>query len=423
MKGKRLTKLLALLVAALMAVFVSLPAMADGTSNTYTSTNGTVAGTTTTFKKYLVVRAGETNPDVTFSFTVSVPDSNNNEITTAGSEELQVKPGVGTPVVSTAQFDDGEANLAKDNNVLDPTEVSFTDYTYGVKDVTVDFSSVTFTEPGVYRYYITENDNNTAFGIDSVAVRTLDVYIEDNGSGKLQVAGYVMYKGQITDNPKKDKASTKNIDDVPNGAEAGEKSNKFINTYPTNSLTINKTVTGNQGSKDKYFKFTIKASSSNLVATAQYPISGLDANPVDNSANSYAASDMKTQNNITYLTGTQLTTGYEVYLQHNDVVKISGLPIGCTYTITETQEEYTPSWKIVRDAAPTVEITSGATNVATDVDPSFPENTTVSFTNEKTGVIPTGVIVSAAGLLVVGVIAIIGFVFFGTRSKRRYEED
>ena len=80
MKGKRLTKLLALLVAALMAVFVSLPAMADGTSNTYTSTNGTVAGTTTTFKKYLVVRAGETNPDVTFSFTVSVPDSNNNEI-------------------------------------------------------------------------------------------------------------------------------------------------------------------------------------------------------------------------------------------------------------------------------------------------------------------------------------------------------
>lgn len=419
MKGKRLTKLLALLVAALMAVFVSLPAMADGTSNTYTSTDGTVAGTTTEFQKYLVVRAGETNPEVTFSFTVSVPDSNNNEITTAGNGELQVKPGVGTPTVSTAHFNASEADEPKDDNVLAPSEVSFTDYTYGVKDVTVDFSTVTFTEPGVYRYYITENDNNTAFGIDSVAVRTLDVYIEDNGSGKLQVAGYVMYKEKLTVNPKKDKTS----DGVPNGAEAGVKSTKFINTYPTNSLTINKTVTGNQGSKDKYFKFTITAASSNLVATAQYPISGLDANPAENGANAYAVSDMKTQNNITYLTGAQLTAGYDVYLQHNDVVKISGLPIGCTYTITETQEEYTPSWKIVRDAAPTVEITSGATNEATDVDPSFPENTTVLFQNEKTGVIPTGVIVSAAGLLVVGVIAIIGFVFFGTRSKRRYEED
>ncbi len=45
------------------------------------------------------------------------------------------------------------------------------------------------------------------------------------------------------------------------------------------------------------------------------------------------------------------------------------------------------------------------------------------FTNTREGVIPTGVILSVAGLLVVGIIAVIGFVFFGIRSKRRYDED
>ena len=50
-------------------------------------------------------------------------------------------------------------------------------------------------------------------------------------------------------------------------------------------------------------------------------------------------------------------------------------------------------------------------------------NVKVGFINDKDGTIPTGVILSVAGLLVVGIIAVIGFVFFGIRSKRRYEED
>nr|MCR5544107.1 hypothetical protein [Eubacterium sp.] len=45
------------------------------------------------------------------------------------------------------------------------------------------------------------------------------------------------------------------------------------------------------------------------------------------------------------------------------------------------------------------------------------------FKNVKNGTIPTGIIISLSGLIVVGIIAVIGFVFFGTRSRRRYEED
>ena len=59
----------------------------------------------------------------------------------------------------------------------------------------------------------------------------------------------------------------------------------------------------------------------------------------------------------------------------------------------------------------------------TDTTTGITEDTTLAYTNTKDGVIPTGIILSVAGLLVVGLIAVIGFVFFGIRSKRRYDED
>ena len=47
----------------------------------------------------------------------------------------------------------------------------------------------------------------------------------------------------------------------------------------------------------------------------------------------------------------------------------------------------------------------------------------MEFTNDKHGTIPTGVLLSATGLIVVGLIVVVGVVFFGIRSKKRYEED
>lgn len=407
MKGRKKTKLLALIVAVIMCVFVSIPAMADSTSTTYTA----IPGTTFEFQKYLVVRAGETNPAVTFSFAKSIPAND----VGATDTTLDVKKGVDPDdvAVGTAQFAAGAASTAKGTTDLTPL---FTDYTYGVVDVTVDFTAVSFAEPGVYRYYITENNNNPSFGIDTTPTRTIDVYIIDN-NGALAVGGYVMYEGEITAAPKKEATDP---GETPNGAEAGTKSSMFVNTYPTNSLTITKTVTGNQGSKDKYFKFTVLIGDVDLVDTAHYAITGHDKNPVNNDATTYSDSELA-ENNKDYLTGAQLEAGYAIYLQNGDSVSIAGLPIGCKYTITETKEEYSVSTVTTRDAAPTTTVASGTSNVVTES--NFTENTTVAYTNEKTGAIPTGVILSVAGLLVVGVVAIIGFVFFGVHSRRRYEED
>ena len=67
MKERRLTKIKVSLVALLVAIFMSLPVLADGVNNQYTP----IPGTTTKLKKYLVVRKGETNPAVKFEFEVN----------------------------------------------------------------------------------------------------------------------------------------------------------------------------------------------------------------------------------------------------------------------------------------------------------------------------------------------------------------
>ena len=58
-----------------------------------------------------------------------------------------------------------------------------------------------------------------------------------------------------------------------------------------------------------------------------------------------------------------------------------------------------------------------------DTDLGIKGNTTLTFTNTKQGVIPTGIILSAAGLIVVAILVVAGVVFFGVRSRRKYEEE
>lgn len=431
-KKNSFVKAAALLAAVVMTVFIGISAMAAGTASRYDP----ISGTTMKFTKYLVVRKGETNPAVTFEFEVSVPETEVADTATT----LGVIPGPdkANVVVGSASFTAGEANTAAndESDGVDRTNgavaafVESGGYTYATKDVNIDFTAVSFEEPGVYRYYITEKANaDSAFGIDPVSVRTVDVYIieDPDNAGKLKIGAYIMYKGKVTAAPNMNATAAETA--KPNGAEpeGAVKTDKFTNTYPTNRLTLKKTVKGNQGSRDKYFKFNVKVESDAIVDTAHYAVSGLDNPETINKATVYTAADFennKPNNGEGYLTGRQLKDGYDIYLQHGDAVEIYGIPVGSAYTITETSENYKPSWTIVRDADTSTNIASGSDEIAKETGNTiFTDNTTVTFTNEKSGVIPTGIIASVAGLLVAGVIAGIGFLFFGTRSKRRYEDE
>ena len=130
---------------------------------------------------------------------------------------------------------------------------------YATKQVTVSFSGITFSEPGIYRYIISETASaaHAAAGLmhDNDTDRVLDVYVVDN-NGALEVAGYVMHKNDEDVNIN---ATMGPADVATAGAALDDKTDGFTNELNSTDLKITKQVTGNQASRDKYFELTITA--------------------------------------------------------------------------------------------------------------------------------------------------------------------
>jgi pilin isopeptide linkage protein len=198
----------------------------------------------------------------------------------------------------------------------------------------LDFTECGFTEPGIYRYVITE-DNPDQDGVtyDPTLTRTIDVYVEDatytpytsgtagETQNKLRIAGYVMYKGTVADAPAKpgtaNPGTASKLEDglantakgdngaiygTPNGYEVSgtTKSEGFKNTYVTHELTFSKEVTGNQASKDKFFKFKLEIK--NVVKDSLFDVDITNAeSSVPADVNSATQSDYKGKKNAAKL--------------------------------------------------------------------------------------------------------------------------
>lgn len=354
--------------------------------------------------KYLVITGNVAIPDASFDYEITYPEStdpNTKAYINATATNPVVYPGnvasetnrvkVSTTTNTTAVDDintlsfssadtakDGPLTVQTNNNVFAGNSkgsaddvVIAADQKYVTKTVTLDFSALTFTEPGVYRFWLQEKpyshnpaslSNDTQVETNTHSTwRTIDVYVVDddsyvNGStyttGEsitgLAIQGVVMYEGKLEDNDKPKSSidwtfniennsvepldenntlpqstatnivevqwvdgedtydydstqkkwkknatlsTTELVDTVPDGAtatgvagtfkenydakynaqkkayeekmkenttEAGEKNVAYVNQIELHNLTVKKTVTGNQGSKDKYFKFTIE---------------------------------------------------------------------------------------------------------------------------------------------------------------------
>lgn len=390
------------MAASLAGVMLTAPCMAFAEQE-YTP----VPGTTTQITKYLVVDGDSNVPAATFSFTAAPGAA-----VEPGEGTVEVLPGVGTVTVSNAEFSAGQQTTPGDegDGITDDSGKKYAQAT-----TTVDLSGASFTEPGVYRYVITEAasaDNTGRFTIDEETKRTLDVYVKDQ-EGTLAVEGYVLYEGEVTDAPKQ--AADPEAEAPNNGAEAGTKSIGFVNTYNTCDLTFGKTVTGNQGSKDKYFKFTltINGAGAGTIVNIDNTSGKLIAAPEKSDATKYEAAVMAEANGVTTLTADASgKIEHDFYLSHGNEVKLTGLPLGVTYTITETEEDYTPSATVTGD-------TDGATasgNTVSDAT-ALTEDTTVAFTNDRTGVLPTGIAMSIVPGIAIVALAVVGIVLLG-RKKR-----
>ena len=278
MKGKRKEKgkkrrlygikTVAVIVATVMAVSsTAVPAFAATTP---------VAGTkTTTFDKYLVMKKNANVPNAEFTYSITAPsDTEMNSLPNpedTNKTNLTVKKGIGTPTVSSTKFKAGDttfdsaqvARTNKDSKTYDDKkadQVSVGDgYKYAKHESTVDFSGVTFSEPGVYRYKIAENvpeEKERGIAYDP-SLRYLDVYVESDNDGNLSIKGYVFH----TMNAVQPKGSKNSQGEYDTSSNPEGKNHGFTNLYITKDLTLTKTVTGNQGFRDQYFKFHVDITS------------------------------------------------------------------------------------------------------------------------------------------------------------------
>lgn len=406
---KRTRFLAGLAALALAGAAMSAVPFGASAATSYAAARADGSVETTDFTKYLVLDKNTSVQPASYTFTIT--GAAGAAIPTGETGVLEVLAGVGSPTIGEASFavaDNTSAVLESADNV--PADVVFTtpddknDEKYVSKTVSIDFSNVTFTEPGVYRYTIAENGTGE--------VRTLDVYVEDAGTtvddgadaGKpqLKIAGYVMYPGEKSDNPPAD-------GNVP----AAQKSNSITNHFDSYSLSVGKKVQGNQGSKDKYFKFTV--SITNVAAGAVFPVGGnADASITANAATTYS-----TGTNATSLTAGADGVSADFYLQDGQYIVISGLPDEAHYEVTEAAEDYTAA-----AVSSTNTFAIGSVTFDDDVSGDInADDVQTGFINTREGTIPTGVVMAVAGPAAVGLVLVAGIAFLTIRSRRRDAEE
>ena len=437
MRNKRLIATIASLVMVTSAMStVSLNASAYG--------NASAENTTFSFNKYLVVDKNANVPNVDFTFTIA-PDEDADTVHLTNNK-VELYQGI-----SGATFTDGTASFTTNStttaggtaavftgNTNAETNITITSDTskkYATDGLTVSFADVVFPESGIYRYKVTEADPTGAFTAETETDRTLDVYVEDV-DGTLGIMGYVLYDKVITDVPTNYTTAEEatagigyNTAEVKGDNATGKKSSGFVNAYATHNLTFGKEVTGNQGSKDKYFEYTVTISGATpndkYEVCVNQNIDGIIGNAdIEVIANNATTVDGE---NVTSLTvGADGTITQKFYLHDGQYITICGLGEGVKYEITENAEDYTSKEGIAQNVSSLnwdgeegfdalSDAVTNNTGITTDV--------YTGFTNDRSGTIPTGILLSVAAPATVGIVAVGGIAYLLLKNKRREDEE
>ena len=464
---KKISKIMAMMLALFMVLSLAAPAKADNYNGT---TDNRAKGGETTIKKYLVMKKDAVVPNVEYTYTVSSP-STVDDNTEMDKPAVYIQGTDTTPVVYKGVKPNAvkvstttETTAAPKENTLEFTSADKTQdgllegvataeekYVVDASNnpywITLDFSDIYFAEPGVYRYWLSESDEllttiTNDYGVTTDRLwRTIDVYVVDN-AGKLKVEEYVWYEGKLEGNEtpslKADYSSLQSetwtdgsdvyewddtnskwmkndtdeveFEDIPdnavnsagktlgeakaglkpNGAEAGTKSDKYINKYDTQNLQFGKEVIGNQGSKDKYFKFTLTLNGleANTVLTWEIVAGDVVTYHANGATNpDYTQAKFEEGNkrdDDLSTTGNQLIAGadgkieWNVYLHDGQYVVVKGIPNGVTYVLAEEAEDYKKA-EGIKDADGTVPVTETGDKAHMD-----PVNGTVGAKTSKT---------------------------------------
>lgn len=414
------------LMAATAFAGVGTPVLAAAGTNYGATIEGTK---TTTFDKFLVMDKQANVPNATFTYAVTAGNAKAYDV---AGKKFQVLAGVDSDKITMAGV--GAADAAANSIVFKQGDGSDTHDTtkdeyvknidaakqkYALKTATLDFSKVQFTEPGVYRYIITESGTNQGITNDADLTRVLDVYVNDASAEvdgaftkKLTIAGYVLHSNE---NDEPDVAA--GADFGSTGAYVATKSQGFTNSYDTSDLTLRKQVTGNQASRDKYFEFTLNIAAAQPNTKYDVVIDDADATSKTNAATIEANAGKTNVTSITTDGDGKATQKF--YLQHGQQVTVQGLAKDTTYAVTENTEDYkstanTKDAPVVDTKADTEAAPVDGTIVSTDL--------TTGFLNTRDGVIPTGVIMAVAPFAVVTLLGGAGVVTMMMKKNKKEDE-
>ena len=418
-------------IAKTGATMLTMAMLLNGTTVFAAGTgyDATIGGTKiTTFDKFLVMDSQANVPNATFTYEVTAGTAKAYSVT---GKKFQVLAGVDADKITMAGVGGTAEAAAAANTIVfrqgdgsdthDTTKDAYVKNLgagkkYAMKTATLDLSAVQFTEPGVYRYIITESGTNQAVTNDADLTRVLDVYVNDatgtDGTKKLEIAGYVLHSN-TDDEP--DVAAGEDFGSA--GSYTDKKSQGFTNNYDTSDLTLRKEVKGNQASRDKYFEFTLNIDNAQPNTKYNVVIDNADATSKTNAA-TIAANANKT--NVTSITTDNTGKATQkFYLQHGQQVTVQGIAEHTTYALTENTEDY----KSTANTAANVVVTTKTDTEAAPVNGTIAsKDLTTGYLNTRDGVIPTGVIMTVAPFAAVTLLGAVGMVTIKMRKKEDDEE-
>lgn len=387
--NKYLSKISGVTAALAAAGLAVTPVCAAGT--TYEPVNGT----STTFDTTIYMRDTAKVPNVTFHYGVTAGAkqgaSDGNLAVLAGGDGIT---STGMPTITDIAFtaDNDKAADGADRALIKKTG-------------TVDFSGVTYKEPGVYRYVVTETGE--AQGVthedkahkQEVRAKALDVYVTDDGHGNLVVSGYVMH----------DNVNAK-AEQLGETKKLADKDTNFEHLLTTSDVTLSKKVTGNQGSRDEYFKFTVNITGADN--GTQYIVDLSHADPTTTNG-----VNRETHVNPALLTaGEDGTLSQDFWIQNGQSIKIQGLGGSTGYTVTEAENAYKTNIAVTGDTK-NGEADIAAVNGKAVTDAAVTADTTVAYTNDKSGAVPTGLIMSIGGPAAIALLGGAGIVTICAKKK------
>ena len=400
-------------------------------------------------------------PAITYTYTIAAADAS--VLVTVTDDTSDHASGLATTTTALAGVTTGVTMTGTAANTIAWTNADILDAsaagTANYKNLTIDFSNVVFTQPGVYRYTLTETANAyTSSGVTDGTItgtRYLDVYVmrsdsytDGTTSAQWKIYGYVCLDSSLgTTNVTPSTTKTNGFVDT----DGPSSSTVTADEYHTYNLTIGKTLTGDTTMNSHKFPFDATWTAGNATGTFQFAVETTGTAQVTSSTDSTATSINGTTISTSLLkvgganaVGTTDKDGTPS-IANGATVKYIGIPNGTKVTVTETNDVVgttyttTATEKIGSDGtatgvafadSSTAVLSSDKKTATTDqtdtavyaesTAPTADKSVEIQYTNTLAIISPTGVVLRFAPyLLILGA----GIVLLAVSRKGRKEEE